>query len=454
MARLVGPEQVIVDSSITDSYVRDWTGRFVGSTPAVVRPRATDEVATVLAWCHEHGVAVVPQGGNTGLVGGGVPLEGEVVLSLRGLRSISLPEGDDRRLLAGAGATLADVGDEAARRGRAYAVDLAARATATVGGMVATNAGGLHVLRWGGTRQQLVGVEAVLADGRVLSTLRGLDKDNTGYDLPQLLCGSEGTLAVVTAALVRLRPAVRRRQVCMVGFDSVETAVDAALACCDEVPSLSAVELVLHGGVALVMDEFGLPAPLATPATAYLVIELVRTHGPATTTLSDDDLVAELASVVDRSPGVGDVAVAPSDAAAQRLWQYRELHTDAINRVGVPHKLDVTFPAGALAAAVEELPAVVGAVAPRAQVWMFGHVGDGNLHVNVTGVSAGDEAVDEAVLRYVAERGGSISAEHGIGRAKARWLHLNRSQVELDTFAAIKGALDPHRILNPNVLLR
>lgn len=437
----VGPDHVLTDGDLTAGYTTDWTGRFIGRTPAVVRPGNTAEVAAVLRACQRAGVAVVPQGGNTGLVGGSVPLSGEVVLSLRRLSGVGEVDPAAGQITVGAGATLAQLHEAARCAGFQFGVDLGARDSATVGGMIATNAGGLRFLRYGGMRDQVLGLEAVLADGRVLSHLDGLWKDNTGYDWGRLLCGSEGTLAVITAARLRLAPALSEVAVALLAFASVQDAVAATWALRAEVASLCAAELFLHAGLELVCDRLLLPVPFAGPHAAYLLVEAAANTDP----------LADLAAAVERLAGVTDAAVADPSRVAT-LWGYRERHTEAINQLGAPHKLDVTLPAARLAHFVDTVPGVVHQVEPSAQVWLFGHVADGNIHVNITGLDPEDERADEAVLRYVASLGGSISAEHGIGTAKRAFLHLNRSPEELSVFAALKAALDPLRTLNPNVL--
>lgn len=439
---IVGATQVLTDPSVTESYAVDWTNRFVGSTPAVVRPGSTDEVAAVIQWCAANAVAVVPQGGNTGLVGGSVPLKGEIVLSLRRLDSIASVDAVAGQLTSGAGATVADVQNAARAVGWDYGVDWGARDTATIGGSIATNAGGSKVARYGDTRAQVIGVEAVLGNGSVVAHLDGLVKDNTGYHLPSLLCGSEGTLGIVTAARLRLVPRFDERVVAVLGFARVDDALAACGTLRRALSSLEAAELFFDDGLALVCSTFNLPRPLTSPAAAYLLVECADRVDPS----------EALASVV---AGVSTTGVAVATAAARRaeLWRYREAHTEAINLVGPPHKLDVTLPAGALAEFVDAVRARVVNVVPAAQVWLFGHAADGNLHVNVTGADPADERIDAAVLGLVAEHGGSISAEHGIGTAKKQWLHLNRSAAELAAMRSIKQALDPAGILNPNALL-
>jgi FAD/FMN-containing dehydrogenase len=444
LAAIVGRRHVLIGDDAVAGYATDWTGRFVGHAPAVVRPGSTDEVAAVVAWCATEGVAVVPQGGNTGLVGGGVPLHGEIVLATTRLGDIGPVDAADGRLTAGAGVTLAAVHEAARGAGWDYAIDFASRDGATFGGTIATNAGGTRVFRHGMTRAQLLGVEAVLGDGSVVSHLGGLPKDNTGFDLASLLCGSEGTLGIVTRAMVRLVPRADERVVALIGLADVAGAVAAVRALRAAVPALDAAEFFLDDGLALVCDAAAIPRPFDA-APAYLLVEAAAPCDPT----------GELAAAVESLPAVAAVAVAgPSDPARRAaLWRYREGHTDAINRIGPPHKLDVTVPLDAIAELVTAVPVAVAAVAPAARSFFFGHAADGNVHVNVTGVDPADDRVDDAVLRLVVRLGGSISAEHGIGAAKRRWLPLARTAAEIDAFRRIKQALDPAGILNPHVLL-
>jgi FAD/FMN-containing dehydrogenase len=442
-SEVVGPSHVLTDPEVTDSFAVDWTGRFVGAAPAVVRPGSTAEVAEIVARCRRHGLALVPQGGNTGLVGGGVPLHGEVVLSLRRLDQTGEVDQNAGQVTAGAGVPVGVVQEAAAAAGWAYGVDLASRDSATVGGTVATNAGGLRMLRYGDTRAQVLGVEAVLGTGEVVSHLGGLVKDNTGYHLPSLLCGSEGTLAVVTAARLRLVPAAPFRVVALLAFGDSGAAVTAAGVLRRQLASLSAAELMLDPGVALVCQVTGRPLPFESPHAAYLLVEAAAGTDPT----------VELSDAVSSLPGVEDVAVGTDPSRIAALWRYREAHPEVVNGLGAPHKLDVTLPVGALAEFVNRAPSVVASVAPGAGTWLWGHVGDGNVHVNVTGLSPEDERVDDAVLRAVAAVGGSISAEHGIGTAKRAWLGLGRTEAEISAFRAIKAALDPDAVLNPHVML-
>jgi FAD/FMN-containing dehydrogenase len=446
LARLrsvVGGAHVSVDADVTVSYATDWTGRFKGAASVVVRPADAREVAEVVAVCRDFGIALVPQGGNTGLVGGGVPLAGEAVLSLRRLSGVTDVDERAGQLTAGAGTTVADVQTAATAAGWAYGVDLGSRDSATVGGTVATNAGGLQVLRHGATRAQLVGMEAVLGTGATVAHMGGLIKDNTGYDLAGLLCGSEGTLGVLTAARLRLVLPSPERVVALLAFSSLADAVDAAFLLRRVLPDVQSLELLLDSGLALVCRVTGAAQPFAQPHPAYLLVDVAAQRDP----------LPRLTEALESTAAIEDAAVATDSVRRVQLWRYREAHTEAINTLGAPHKLDVTLPAGVLAEFVDRVPDVVASVAPGAQTWLFGHAADGNVHVNITGVEPDDLSVDDRVLVYAASLGGSISAEHGIGTAKRPWLHLNRSAAELATFRTIKAALDPAGILNPNVLL-
>jgi FAD/FMN-containing dehydrogenase len=445
----VGSPHVLTDPELTEGFSTDWTGRFHGRAGAVVRPGTTDEVEAVVRACAEAAVAIVPQGGNTGLVGGGVPLHGEVVLSLTRLANLDPVDVAATQVTAGAGVTLAELQRHADRCDLTFGVDLAPRDSCTIGGMVATNAGGTNVVRYGPMRAQVMGVEAVLGDGSVVSHLHGLPKDNTGYDLAGLLTGSEGTLGIVTAARLRLVPRPAHRVTAALGFAAIPDAVAAVGVLRSMVTSLHAAELVLKDGVMLVASVLGLEPPPALLAPAALILEAA----------SPTDPTEEMAAAVARLSTVGDPVVATTPDQRRRLWAVREGHGEAINRLGPPVKLDVSVPLGRVAEFVAGLSACLP---PGAGLVIFGHLGDGNLHVNVTGVLTHEpnaeevaraEAVEASILEAVVGVGGSISAEHGIGTAKVRYLHLCRTPAEIAAFRNIKQALDPAGILNPHALL-
>lgn len=443
LSRIVGDQHCLTDAALRASYETDWTRRFSGQALGVVRPASADEVAAVLRACSAAGVGVVPQGGNTGLVGGSVPRGGEVVLSTLRLREVGPVDGEAGEVTVGAGVTLGAAQAAARAAGWDVGVDLGARDSATIGGMVATNAGGVHVLRHGPMRRQLLGFEAVLADGRILRRLPGMPKDNTGFDLGGLLAGSEGTLAVITAVRLRLVPRLARRAVAMAGFDSAAEAVAAASRLRREVASVMALELFTDAGLEIVLRHTGASPPMAR-MPVYLLVEAGSDEADPTDAL----LEALVALGLDEDA----VAVATDGPARERLWQLRERHTEAVNAEGVPHKLDVSVPAARYAELVERAPAAVAGVAPTAQTIVYGHVGDGNVHVNVLGPAPEDESVDDAVLRLVLELGGSVSAEHGVGVAKVAWLIRDRGSETVAAMRAIKDAWDPSGTLNPGVI--
>jgi FAD/FMN-containing dehydrogenase len=439
----VGERHCLTDPDLRASYETDWTRRFSGSALAVVRPGSTDEVAAVLRACASADVGVVPQGGNTGMVGGSVPRGGEVVVSLLRLDAIEPLDADAGEVTAGAGATLGAVQAAVGAGGWEVGVDLGARDTATIGGMVATNAGGVNVLRHGTMRNQMLGFEAVLADGSVIRRLPGMPKDNTGYDLGGLLAGSEGTLAVITRVRLRLVPRLAHRAVGVIGFVDAASAVAAAGGLRRRLGSLTALELFTDDGLALVMRHARVGPPFVTRRPVYLLVEAGSESADPT-----DALAAELDAL-----DPGDAAVVASDPAGRhRLWQLRERHTEAVNAEGVPHKLDVSVPMARYAELVERAPDVVRRVSPEARTICYGHVADGNVHVNVLGPPPHDDAVDDAVLELVLELGGSVSAEHGIGVAKVAWLARDRGDATVAAMRSLKDAWDPAGILNPGVI--
>jgi FAD/FMN-containing dehydrogenase len=445
LAAAIGTEHVLADPDLTVGYTTDWTRRYRGDAVCVARPGTTAQVADVVRACARHHVPIVPQGGNTGLVGGSVPNRGGVLLSTRRLRRLDPVDTLAAQVSAGAGVTIAGLQAHARAAGLEYGISLASRDSATVGGTIATNAGGLHTIRYGGTRAQLLGVEAVMADGSVISRLGGVRADNTGYDLAQLLAGSEGTLGVITAARLRLWPAEPHAVTVLVGVDGIEAALALLAEIRARAPGVRAAEYFEAAGLTLVREHTGLPAPLPRAYPAYLLAEVA---GPR------DE--AEQAERLADLPLLGDAAVAVDLPGRTALWAYRERHTEAISAAGVPHKLDIAVPLTRLAALRGALgDAVRAASAPSGGaplMIVFGHIGVGNLHVNVLGPDPADQAVDEGVLGLAAAYGGSISAEHGIGRAKVRILQLNRSPQEIAAMRAIKAGLDPAGLLNPGVL--
>ncbi len=439
---VVGPQHVLTDASARAGYEVDWTGRFRGEAAAVVRPRDTQQTADLLRACARTGVAVVPQGGNTGLVGGAVPPAGAVVMSLVRMADLEPVDADAAEVTVGAGATIGAVQAHAREARLELGVDFGARDSATIGGAIATNAGGIRVFRHGPMRAQLIGIEAVLADGRVVRRLPGLVKDNTGYHLPSLLAGSEGTLAVITRARLRLLPLLGRRAVALIGVAGAAEAVSVAAALRARLSSLFAAELLFDDGLELVARHAGLERPFRESHGAYVLVECASASDP-----SDG-----LAGALESAPGVADAVMASDPAGRERLWQLRERHTESVNAAGIPHKLDVAVPISRLAEFERRVRQRVEEVAPGTRTILYGHILDGNMHVNLLGPAPEDETADDAVLRLAIEMGGTISAEHGVGRAKVRWLALDRRAGDLAAMRAIKSALDPSGILNPGVL--
>ena len=439
---IVGPDHVLTEAGLRATFETDWTRRWRGSALAVVRPGSTEEVAAVLRLLDAAGLPVVAQGGNTGMVGGSVPRGGEVVLSLTRLRELG-PVDEAGEVTVGAGATLASVQAHVRPHGWDVSVDLGARDSATIGGMVATNAGGIRVVRNGPMRAQVRGLEAVLADGTVVRRLPGMIKDNTGLHLPSLLCGSEGTLAVITRVHLGLVPILPRSVVALAGVGSVGEAVAVAVRLRRRLPTLVAAEAFTADGLELVVKHAGLAAPFATRHPAYLLVECAGQADP----------LPELAAALEAETALADVAVGEDEATRRRLWLLRERLTESISAAGIPHKLDVAVPVARVGELAERAPQVVAETAPTAWVVLYGHVLDGNLHINVLGLDADDEAADDAVLRLAIDLGGTISAEHGIGVAKTAWLEADRGPADVAAMRAIKRALDPNGILNPGVLL-
>jgi FAD/FMN-containing dehydrogenase len=438
---ILGDRHVLTDADLRAPFEIDWTRRFGGPALAVVRPGSTSEVSHVLRACTEHHVAVVPQGGNTGLVGGGVPRGGEVLLSLSRLNDIGEVDSALGQIEVGAGTTLAALQQRAAKAGLDAGLDFAARDSASIGGIVACDAGGARALRYGTARTRVVGLEAVLADGSIVRRMGGLAKDNAGFNIPGLLIGSEGTLGVITRVIWKLVARLPARVAALVPLPDTASAANVLAALTAEAPSLEACELITDAGMELVLAHQRRERAVRR-SPVYVLAELAARQDPT------DELAAVLARA-----GVEDAAIADDTTSRERLWALREGHAEAISAAGVPHKLDVGVPLAALPRFLERLPAVVAGACPGSQTIVWGHLGDGNLHVNALGPDRDDEAADDAVLELVLEFGGTISAEHGVGTAKARWLATARGTDEVAAMRRVKAALDQAGMLNPGVVL-
>ena len=441
---LLGSGRISEDEDVIKTYSDDWTGRYRGSARAVISPQSTYEVAEILNWCSTNQVGVVPQGGNTGMVGGSTPLNGELIISLRKMKNVNFSDRNNNQIVAEAGATLLEIQNLALERSMIYGVDFAARDSATIGGTIATNAGGLNVLRYGTTRRQIVSVEAVTGTGEIIGNLNGLDKDNTGYHLPSLLCGSEGTLAIVTRAKLRLWPKPKENISILFGLDTIQDAVNLTEACISTSMEIIACELFFQKGVDLVREAYDLQPLWNNRNSIYLLCEFAGDLGVLDRL--NENVLGEMLRTHD------SIFVATSDKERQRLWQYRELHTLAIADKGIPLKLDVTIPLGNLTHFLDSIATICSNINPLSIPYVFGHSADGNMHLNILQSEPNVAEMEEEILKFVVSLDGSISAEHGIGRAKAPYLHLQRNEEEIRLFREMKKAFDPKGILNPDVI--
>jgi FAD/FMN-containing dehydrogenase len=450
LIEIAGGSHVSTDPAVIVGYCTDWTGHLGGLALAVVRPADASEVAAVLSASVRHGVAVIPQGGNTGLVQGGVPDRDTsapvIIISTVRLNTIDPVDELSGQVTVGAGATLADVQRAARAVGWEYAIDLAARDSATIGGTVATNAGGIHVIAYGMTRAQVTGIQAALplTSPTLIDHLGGLTKDNTGYDLAGALTGSEGTLAIITAVRVKLHRPMGRTSLALIGTDSYDTALRLISSAVRPGIRVRAAELMDRFGLEITLGLIGQSSPLARVHEVVLLLEIAD-GGDASGFVADE--------LSER-----DVVIAIEAANQEQLWGLRERHTEAYSAfctqqgLPAPHKLDVSIPLERLADCARSLNDRVRVHPGVVAFGMFGHAGDGNLHVQACGPATDDESVAEVILHIVTECGGSVSAEHGIGRMKAKWLPLSRSPHEIAVMRAIKGAWDPTGVMNPGVL--
>jgi FAD/FMN-containing dehydrogenase len=444
IAAIVGERNLVTDPEVRSTYESDWTGRWSGEALAVVRPGSTAEVRKVILVCEGTPVALVTQGGNTGLVAGSIPGPDRpsVVLSTTRLDHLGDPDPSTGQIRVGAGVALAALQARARAHGWDAGLDLGARDSATIGGLVACNAGGMRAIRYGTARARVGGLEAVLAGGVLVDRMNGLPKDNAGLDLPSLLIGSEGILGVITEVVWRLVRAPGEQTAALVPLDSTETAVELTGLLRERVRTLEAVELMTREVVELSLAYLGASAPIEL-APVCLLVECE----------ADDASLTGLSEALQQVGAADSAALAVDPGGRGRLRQIREGAVEAIAADGVSHKFDIGVPLANLPRFVEVLAPLVESIAPGSRLLYFGHLGDGNLHVNVFGPSPDDEEIDAAVLALVADCGGTISAEHGVGKHKAKFLSLVRSSAEIEAMWAIKRALDPHLLLNPGAVL-
>jgi FAD/FMN-containing dehydrogenase len=457
-AAIVGEKYAIRDPGEQQPYLIEWRRLYTGRTPLILRPGSTEEVSRILALAQETGTAIVPQGGNTGLTGAQIPFEHEVVVSLGRMNRIRSRDARGNSMVVEAGVTLAAAQKAAEEIGRLFPLSIGSEGTCQIGGNLATNAGGLQVLAYGNARAQVLGLEVVLADGRVWDGLRALRKDNTGYDLRDLFIGSEGTLGIITAAVLRLLPRPKGRATAFVGFAAMEQAAgffDMALEM--SAGELTAFELMPRLGLDFVLRHApGARDPLASTYPWYALIEIASQRedgaGPAAEAVLTRGVEEGL---------IADAALAASLAQSRDFWRIRETMSEVQLHEGGSIKSDVSVPVAHLPEFLRRATDAVLALMPDCRPLPFGHYGDGNIHFNVSQPIGVDKAafldrwgdITEVINAIVLEFGGSISAEHGIGRMKRDLLPLVKSPVEMDMMRAIKQALDPKGILNPGKLL-
>jgi FAD/FMN-containing dehydrogenase len=452
LAREFPSDFVTRDAADLAEYGRDWT-RVVEPAPcAVALPRTTDEVARLLPLCAAHGVAVVPSGGRTGLAGGAVAGNGELVVSLARMRAMHAVDVVGATVRVQAGAVTQGVHEHCEPHGLTWPVDFASKGSSTVGGNIATNAGGVKVIRYGLTRQWVLGLQVVLANGQVLELNGALEKNNTGVDLRQLFIGSEGTLGIVTEATLKLARVPRRLDVLLFAVGDLEGVVRLFRETRTAPFVLSAYEMFADACLVRVLAHRKLRAPFASLTGPYVLVELE--DAPR------EELEAWVGSLFERGV-VSDGVLAQNATEARDLWALRESISESLSATGFPHKNDIALPIAALEAFCAELNDVFARRYPGWEVCLFGHIGDGNLHVNVMKPADMDKAAflaktkeaDRDLFDLVKKHAGSISAEHGVGLLKKAWLGWSRSPAEIEAMRSIKRALDPSNLLNPGKIL-
>ena len=448
---MLGPKGWTDDPSEIAPHLKEWRGKYQGVSSLLLKPGATEQVSKILALCNETRTPIVPQGGNTGLVGGQIPFHDEIILSLSRMNRIRDVDAPGMNMIAEAGATLAAVQDAAAKSDRLFPLSIASEGSATIGGNVSTNAGGVHVLHYGNTRDLVLGVEAVLADGRVLNMLRTLRKDNTGYDLKQLFIGAEGTLGIVTAVALKLFSRPAERVTAFVALRDPQVAIDLLSRLQAATGGMmSAFELMPRLGLEFVLAHMPQTTdPLSKPSPWYVLAEA---SGGANSHLEE-----AMESALSASDLVTDAVIAKSEAQRAALWKLRENMSEAQKPEGGSIKHDVSVPIKDIPAFLKEGIAAVEKLVPGVRPVPFGHIGDGNIHFNFSVPKGGDNAaflarwneIQDAVHDVVNRYHGSISAEHGLGIMKVHEIERYKSAAELDVMRALKRTLDPNNILNP-----
>jgi FAD/FMN-containing dehydrogenase len=443
LARVLPRRALMTGDAVDPRYQEDLRGRFSARPCLVLRPGSTSEVAAALAVCDAFGQPLVVHGGRTGLSGGHRIAEGEAVLSLERMTAAGPADPDSASILAEAGAPLQTVQEAAADAGMLFGVDIGARGTATIGGNIATNAGGIRVLRYGMFRAQVAGLETVLADGSVLTSLKGLEKDNSGYDLKQLFIGSEGTLGVVTRALLRLHPRPVTEANAFLALPSPEAALTLLARLRREVgQALSAFEIMLPEIYRGVTGYLGMTPPVSSDAKIYVLTEIQTSDA---VDHSQEQFIECLMTAIEEGVAV-DGVISQSQREFQALWEMRDGCLDYLRSLDHLASGDISVPPARIATFLHESREALSEIDAEAAFLTFGHAADGNLHYIVQ--TKQKEQVMDRLLHLVASYGGSVSAEHGIGVDKKSWLHLTRSPAEIGAMRRLKAALDPKGILN------
>ena len=456
----VGATGLVSGEDAQAPYLRDWLGKWQGRSAVVVRPRDTAQTAAVIRICHETHTPVVTQGGNTGMSGGATPdtSGAQIVLSTTRLKTVRAIDPLNNSITVDAGVLLADIQRSAEEAGRFFPLSLGSEGSCTIGGNLATNAGGIAVLRYGNTRELALGLEVVLPDGRVWNGLRALRKDNTGYDLRDLFIGSEGTLGVITGAVLKLFPRPVARATAWVGAGSLDALVQALSqlrSLCAE--RLVAFEMLSDASLQMILQHVtDVRAPLTGTYAFHALVELADTQPGGLSELLECALGEALAQGL-----LGDVVVSSSGAQSSAFWKIREGVSQAQLRAGKAVKHDIALPISTIAPFCRQAEAAVRGVLPNARIINFGHLGDGNLHYNVLlphDVGAQELArataeLNRCVHDLVTAMHGSISAEHGVGQLRRDELHHYKDPVELDLMMRLKRMLDPNQIMNPGKLL-
>jgi FAD/FMN-containing dehydrogenase len=446
LARALPPGRLLAGDGIPQRNRADMSRQPPALPAALALPETVEQVSAVLAICHRHGLPVVTQGGMTGLATGAHPLPGEIALSLEKMAGIEELDRDSNTLTALAGTTLQAIQQAAEDAGLMCAIDLGARGSCTIGGNVATNAGGNQVLRYGMTRRSVLGLEVVLADGRIVRSLNKMLKNNAGYDWTQMFIGSEGTLGVVTRVVLQLQPRPGAIQTALLAVPDTEAAIATLRTLERDLPAgLLVFEAMWREMYGIATGRIGVAAPIPPAHELYLLVEAPGAR---------EAFEAALAVLVERGTVI-DAVIAESGQQRQKLWQLRESVYEYGRHFGYVRSYDVSFPLNRMGEAVALLREECGKVDPGLGFVIFGHLADSNIHLMACGEAEGDPAArcDEAVYRCTRALGGSVSAEHGIGRQKRAYLGYSRSEAERDLMLTMKHALDPKGILNPGRVL-